>query len=49
MYDILTYEQMVQLNVGETIRRNFLLCLLKMYEEAVEDYNNQKQKEDLEF
>lgn len=48
-YPILPFKVMVDLNVGETLRHNFLLCLLKMYEQAVDEYNQKKLEEGFEL
>lgn len=46
-YETLSIEEMSKLNVGHTIRQNFMLMLLQMYEEAVDDYNKAKKEEEL--
>ena len=46
-YETLSIEQMSKLRIGQTICNNFILLLLKMYEEKVDEYNELKRQEEL--
>ena len=48
-YETLSLEQMNKLGVGKTITANFLILLLKMYEEKVDEYNELKRQEELKM
>ena len=48
-YETLSLEMMNKLGIGKTITSNFLILLLKMYEEKVDEYNELKRQEELKM